>query len=550
MRAVLGLSLSSNAAAVLIREDGAWWAMEEERYSGIKRNVDSTLEIPGFRGSFFPTLGLEAALTSANLELEDVVSASYSYTGEFREPGTIYSLHDVVVERLGRTAQFLPHHLGHAWSIPSKDLDNGDLVVVVDSSGSCLYSDGGTTEIGWERASVFIRRNEGLERVLQVHPEWYASERWGRVLRSINSLGFFYKWIAKHVAPENNEPAGTMMAMASFGDRSSMLRCIEEMVVLKPDGQFLLRLNDLARSDWGDRWPPAGAKYDGDLRVPEDPESMPGASAAWTAQNCFETVLEHLLSAVMHRFSPSKIAVAGGCFLNCTYNQKLAARIGESRLVLRPAMHDAGVALGCALNARARMDWKEPLVPDPARSAAAGEGPVPVLSQKLDPVVDKLLQGKIVGWFHSRGEFGPRALGHRSILSLPTTRNKERLNRIKQRAWFRPFALALTEEDTPYYFGKKVVSRFMLRAIPVIDSIKLEIEGGLHVDGTTRVQTVPACNPLYPLLFKLRKRSGMGALINTSLNRKGQPIVRTEQQARSTAKHLGLDALAVNGCLV
>lgn len=547
MKGVIGLNVSSNAAGVVIRSDGSWCALEEERFSRVKHNRDPAACLEGFSGAWFPRQALAAAMAYLELRPADIVAAGFACTGEFAtRPGP--RLAELVGERLGQACCQLSHHMAHAWSVNDGELREGDMILVCDGSGSKLFSDDIDDNAGWERLSTFIIRNQSPQRVMVVTPRFYHSPRWQRVVRSINSLGFFYRWMAAQCVPPNNELEGSMMALAAYGSDSELRALIEREIVLYPDGGYLLRLNELAAPDLHDTWPSAypATIFGERLRGPQD-----SANLAWAAQHVFAEVLSNAVVRQQMLLRPRRVAVSGGSFLNCVLNARLESLV--PRLILRPAMHDAGVAYGCALAMRRRAGWSHPLDPDPSQSASVGtcaeENGTGNLNKYtfvgkaecIRDAADRLSRGEVVAVIDGRCEFGPRALGHRSILASPTYAGmKDRLNNAKQRAGFRPFALAILEESTPEVFGRRVCSPFMIQSFPVREEWRSRLAEALHVDGTTRVQTVVSGAPLHELLVEFQRRNGgVPALINTSLNEKGLPIARTLSECLLAARRVG-----------
>jgi carbamoyltransferase len=551
MKGVIGLNVSANAAAVVIRSDGSWCALEEERFSRVKHNRDPAACLEGFSGAWFPRQALAAVMAYLELRPADIVAAGFACTGEFptrRGP----RLAEVVGERLGQACCQLSHHMAHAWSVNDGELREGDMISVCDGSGSKLFSDEIDDNAGWERLSTFIVRNQSPQRVMVVTPRFYHSPRWQRVVRSINSLGFFYQWMAAQCVPPNNELEGSMMALAAYGSDSELRELIEREIVLYPDGGYLLRLNELAVPDLHDTWPSAypATIFGERLHGPQDL-----ANLAWAAQHVFAEVLTNAVVRQQMLLCPRQVAVSGGSFLNCVLNAQLEPLV--HRLILRPAMHDAGVAYGCALAVRHRVGWNHPLDPDPSQSAAVGicagadraeDCDEYVFGEKAECVRDaahRLSRGEVVAVIDGRCEFGPRALGHRSILASPAFAGmKDRLNQAKQRADFRPFALAILEESTPEVFGRPVRSPFMIQSFPVREEWRSRLAEALHVDGTTRVQTVSSGAPLHDLIVEFQRRDGgVPALINTSLNEKGLPIARTLPECIYAATRAGAAAV-------
>lgn len=547
MKCVVGINVSSNAAVVIIREDGLWCALEEERFSRIKHNRDPAGCIPGFTGAWFPQRALEAAMEYLAVHLDDIAAVAFACTGEFpTHPGP--RLAEVVSEKLSCPCMQLSHHLAHAWSVNDGELEDGDMITVCDGSGSKLFADAVDDNVGWERLTTFVVRQGIPRRTMIVMPRYYYSQRWQRVVRSINSLGFFYQWMASLCVPRDNELEGSMMALAAFGGDSELKEAIEREIELYPDGGYLLRLNELSATDLQDAWPVEYPSLPFSF-TPDDSEAC--ANLAWAAQHAFESVVTNAVLQQYELLRPKRVAVGGGSFLNCVLNGHLETIV--PRLVLRPAMHDAGVAYGCAVAMRSHLDWTRALNPNPSETAAVGQAireevdisrnahRFPNEQKAAADAAEALARGDIIAIVDGRNEFGPRALGNRSVFASPSVPGmKQRLNTLKRRASFRPFALAVLEDRTPNLFGRAIRSPFMLQSFSVVDEWRTMLAEALHIDNTVRVQTVSANEHLYLLLCEFAERTRVPALINTSLNEKGCPIAQTAEEAIAAAAAIGV----------
>jgi carbamoyltransferase len=252
-----------------------------------------------------------------------------------------------------------------------------------------------------------------------------------------------------------------------------------------------------------------------------------------------------------HAQRNSRIVYSGGCAQNVVCNELLQREFPN--LVIPPHCYDGGLALGAV--EFLRMLRGEPMFSvsgfpywqDDVETSVANE-------QQLDKVVELLAEGRIVGWFQGRGEVGPRALGNRSLFMNPTVKaGKDILNsRVKHRESWRPYGASLLADHTAEWVGSTLDSPYMLRAIPVADTMRSIAPAVIHEDGTCRFQTVTAKqNPLFAeLLERFRSLTGIPLLLNTSLNGGGQPIFSTVDQCRSFAKGVDLDALVIGDCFI
>jgi carbamoyltransferase len=259
--------------------------------------------------------------------------------------------------------------------------------------------------------------------------------------------------------------------------------------------------------------------------------------------------------------------MAGGVALNCSMNGRLLRESPFERIFIQPAAGDDGIAIGGALQLHHRLTGApRAYVMDHAylgpgysdaevRAYLDGAGvPYRRSADIAEDAADLLAQGKIVGWFQGRMEFGPRALGARSILADPTRPDMQDIlnTRVKHREEFRPFAPSVLAEKAGDYFEGCDTSPFMLFVHRVKPEQRERVPAITHVDGTARVQTVTReVNPLYYALIEaFERRRGVPMVVNTSFNVMGEPIVNTPQDAVRCFQSTGIDALAIGDCLL
>jgi carbamoyltransferase len=292
---------------------------------------------------------------------------------------------------------------------------------------------------------------------------------------------------------------------------------------------------------------------------------------ASSLQKTIEEAIVRLAQALSRIHPSENLCMAGGVSYNCVANMEVFRRGGFKRVWIQPAAGDNGAALGAALLAHYSV-LASPASRQPARHdtclgpqfeddeilAALKEANIPFEQFSTEDLCRQtsalLFRGLIVGWFQSRMEFGPRALGNRSILANPCFPTmKDILNsRVKFREEFRPFAPAVLAEAASRYFDLGFESPFMLFTPQVRPEAAAKIPSVTHVDGSARVQTVSRSdNPRFHLLIEqFAKLSGIPILINTSFNVAGEPIVCTPADAVRCFLNTGIDALAIGDCLV
>jgi carbamoyltransferase len=262
----------------------------------------------------------------------------------------------------------------------------------------------------------------------------------------------------------------------------------------------------------------------------------------------------------------ANLCLGGGVALNCSANGRLLAQREPGSVFIFPAAGDAGLSVGAALLSAAasgysvceRLDHAQlgPAATDAEiQRAVANQGPYLTVTRGAAPdaVAQLLAHGSVIGWVQGRMEFGPRALGGRSILADPrSVAMRDRVNRLKQREHWRPLAPMVLEERAPDFFDSVHRSPFMLLAAPVRADRRPHVAGVVHVDGSARPQTVPreGSPALRAVLEAFAGRTGVPLLLNTSFNAAGEPIVCTPADAIASFHTMGLDALVMGDWLV
>ena len=295
------------------------------------------------------------------------------------------------------------------------------------------------------------------------------------------------------------------------------------------------------------------------------------ANLAAAGQRAFEQALLALARWLHLHTGLDDLCFAGAAALNCPANDRLLRDGPFRRVFIPPAPGDAGAAVGCAIHGLVEVaghgsDFRWPhdyLGPAPqlADIEAALDGASDLIVEHprgrdalCARMLDLLCSGRVIGLYQGRSEFGPRALGHRSILADPRReRMRDWINaRVKERGWFRPFAAVVAQEHAAQYFDLRAPSPFMQFSVPVRSSVMPLLAAVTHVDGSARVQTVgPNDDPLLrALLAGFEVRTGVPVLLNTSLNGKDEPIIETPQQAVDTFRRLPLHGLAMPPYLV
>jgi carbamoyltransferase len=434
---------------------------------------------------------------------------------------------------------FVPHHVAHAWYAVGTSQFDRAVVLVADGIG--------------ERASLSWGRATRVEVELE------------EVALFPDSVGLAWEKVARYVGLTEYD-AGKVMALAgALGDLqpfpwSRLMTFAEDTVQVDQETLRLEFRNDFVGLDRL-----AGSQRGRPVDAAEHRRLAAGL------QEATERLLVAAAARLVERYHERRLALGGGVALNCRANGVLARSGGVDQVFVGPATHDAGTALGAAWHLHAIYTG----MPVPYQDAALTmfSGPAMVEDEAalrhagwqatttrdgdaLDGVVDVLLQGAPVGWLDGRLEFGPRALGARSILASPARPDiVPFVNGLKGRYGFEPLAVAVPAEDAAALFTipeptRDLATLMLTTAVPTT-GWRDRLAHALHQDGSARVQVVrPDLTPrLHALLRRFAARSGLPLLVNTSYNPRGEPMPATLRQALAMAERLGLSHLVVNGRL-
>jgi carbamoyltransferase len=531
---VLGInSVFHDPAAALAIDGQVVAAAEEERFS---RRKHGKRPVP-FSAWEQPVAAARWCLQAAGLSPGQVDLIGFSYDPALTRPAADMGLDDpwdhlrttyaghapaLLAEALpgldpGR-ARFVPHHLAHAASAGLAVPGDRCAVLVSDGRG--------------ERASFLAGRYAGGElEVLATQP-------------LPHSLGLLYEDVTAHLGFLRSSDEYKVMALASYG-KPRFLDEIRARVLLGDLGFQTMPV------DWAALAPARG---------PGEDWTGAHADLAASVQRRLEEVLLGLAGQLHERTGERTLAMAGGTALNCVANTIIAERGPFDRVWVQPAAGDAGTALGAALHlacSHGEPRWAMTGAdlgrgfPDDQIEAALRTARVPFErpADVADAAAEVLAADGIVAWFQGRSEYGPRALGQRSLLAHPGRRaNLSRLNDVKGRESFRPVAPMVLAGRAPEIFVRgPLPSPYMLFVHDVAAGWQDKIPAVVHVDGTARVQTVdPAGQPLLArLLTAFEQRTGLPVLVNTSLNTAGRPMVDDIRDALECFGSTPVDLLAI-----
>jgi carbamoyltransferase len=532
---ILGINaLFHDPAAALVVDGRTVAAAEEERFS---RRKHGKRPVP-FAAWELPEKAAAWCLEQAGLRPRDLDAVSYSFDPALARPAACMGLDDpwdhlrltyarqapgflhTALPGLDPDAvRFVPHHMAHAASsaLAAPGAENSS-VLVLDGRG--------------EATSHLAARRTG-DRLEPLY---------GQELP--HSLGLVYEELTEHLGFLRSCDEYKVMALASYGT-PRMLPELRRYVFATGDGGF-----HATGVPWADLCPAlsSGQAW-----------SQVHADLARSVQECLEETLLDLVRWLHGRTRDRVLTLAGGVALNCVANSRIAREGPYDRVWVQPAAGDAGTALGGALLLSADCgDRPEPMAgadlgrhwSDAELEAWLKTAAVPFErpADIAETVAEALADDAIVAWFQGRSEYGPRALGHRSLLAHPgRSGNLERLNDVKGREQFRPVAPMVPAERAADIFDGPLPSPYMLFVHDVAPQWRDRIPAVVHVDGTARIQTVdPAAEPLVArMLAAFERRTGLPVVVNTSLNTSGRPMVDDPRDALECFGSAPVDLLAI-----
>jgi carbamoyltransferase len=578
---ILGINaFHADAAAVLVRGGALLAGVEEERLNRIKHWAG------------FPAAAIRAVLADAGADLRGVGHVAISRDPRthlldkalfaFRRRPSLAAVQDrlknlrhvsdlparlghVGAGSFGGTVHNVEHHRAHAASAFYCSPFEEAACLTVDGFGDFLSS---LSAVG--RGS----RLEILDQVMFPH-----------------SLGILYTAVTQFLGFPAYGDEYKVMALASFG-RPAFLEKMRKIVRLEEDGRFETDVDffrhasvgvtmswDDGAPSLGPLWSPRLEEEFGPARRPEAELTERDHDLAASLQAIYEEALFHRLRWLRKRTGLEAVCLAGGCALNSVANGKVRDRTDFKDVFVQPAAGDAGTALGAAQyvwhqvlgrprgfvmeHAYYGPGFTEDRIAAALRDRLPGSGSETRNGARARRFTDEgalasdtaaaLARGEIVGWYQGRGEWGPRALGNRSILADPRRADmKEILNaRVKRREPFRPFAPSVLEERASDWFEGSDADPFMVKVCPVRPARRPQVPAVTHVDGTGRLQTVSReQNPrFWALLRAFEDATGVPILLNTSFN-ENEPIVNTPEEALECFLRTRMDRLVLGDWVV
>ena len=552
----LGLNYSQmhDSSACLVRDGELLFAVAEERISRVKHDAR------------FPSHAIQACLDFARIRADQVDEVCVGWqtpAATFRHDLGLYATGHWPISYLNvlnstrhfasmwhqrgggnpfarefsakPRFRFVDHHLAHAISAYSYSGFEDAAVVVMDGRGA------------WEATSI-----------------WHGTH--GRVypILTINwpdSLGLFYAAFTGFLGFVPNSDEWKVMGLAPYGKPGVDLSMFLDVrtTPYKAHAGLLHGTGPHPHADW--------PKTLGSPREPESDISELHKDIAYAVQDLCEDAMVSVVRLALEKTKSKNLCLAGGVALNSKANGKIAASGLIESIFVQPAASDDGVALGAALVSfldggqrlplRAmRHAYLGPAFDDDAIAGSLNTYKIRYsrLSDPAAAAAELLSRGKILGWYQGRMEFGPRALGSRSIIADPRDpeMNAKVNNAVKFREWWRPFAPSFKKEAAPEYLESAYDSPFMILTAQVRPEKRAVIPSVTHVDGSARPQTVEqSINPLYyRLIDEFGKCTGVPVIMNTSFNLRGEAIVHTPTDAIRTFFSSGMDALILGSFLV
>ena len=553
-----------DASCALMADGQIVAAAEEERFSRIKHvsglpvnAMQYCLEAAGMRADDLDvvvaawrpwvlkvrvTLGLKSALASPHAFLSKARRGAGQMGHEWKE---LFTLRGLLERHLGRgryDIRYLEHHLAHAASA---------FLCSPFEEAAILTVDGAREE----------------DTTVQWHGNGRKIRKLGEV-RLPNSLGHLYSATMAFLGFKVQQDEYKVMGLAAMGKPKYAPYLLDNVVALRADGGFEVKPYfldyHLARSG---RFSPEVERLFGPPRRPDEEINERHADVAASVQHALEQALFNLLRHLHQRTRSPRLGMAGGVALNCTANGKIFRHTPFEQVFVQPAAGDNGTALGAALywsnpgpqratGSLPHAYWGPSYNREQTEAALRAAG-VSYTELSEDALVGRVAQlladGNVVGWFHGRMEWGPRALGARSLLADPRRADiKEKINRIiKKREPFRPFAPSVLEERATEFFDGYRPSPFMLFTFPVKPGKRSAIPAVTHTDGTARPQGVTAEGSprYYRLIRKFGELTGIPMVLNTSFNVE-EPIVCSPEHALATFRGCDMNYLVLEDFLV
>jgi len=543
------ISQGHDAAAALVIDGTLVAAAAEERFD---RNKHSAR---------FPVHAIRYCLAQAGLAVGDIDEIAHSF--DYSPYRRAYSLDPVASAQyrevfsrealLKSAARDLPefdparfhhvnHHLAHAASAYYTSGFEDCLAVVIDGMGET------------QSATVYSASGGRLNKLHEIS--------------ALDSIGILYSLVTLHLGFDFNSDEYKIMGLAPYGDPRPFRQFFRDAVRLTADGSISIPILRLNRSrEERDRYLATRRHLAAHLiseRMPNGEITHEHENVAAALQECLDQAMLHLCGHFGRATGHRKLALAGGVALNCTANGRLMQSGLFDQIYIQPAAGDDGSALGAALHRAALAGHiRNTRMPAPFYGPAHSADEIESALSRFDVEAERygslaetcaeaarlIADGKVIAWYRGQMEFGPRALGHRSILADPGgPEMRNRINAmVKMREAFRPFAPAVTLEQVDRWFDVPPGTElpYMIATVDVRPEYRAALPAITHINGSARVQTVSSKDnaEFHALLQAVGEVTGREMVLNTSFNVKGQPIVNTPHEAIETFLGTGIEFL-------
>lgn len=523
-------------AAFLLRNGEVVCAAEEERFTRVKHSMGR-----------LPENAIRFCLRASGLQIREVDALAFPQESWGKLFDERFRSHMRLRFGYCPPVFYYSHHLAHAASTYYGSGYDEALILTLDGSGDGVS------------CGVYLGRNGRIQE--------------SAVTRFPDSLGIYYGLVTQFLGFAWNNDEHKIMSLASYGepsvDLSDLLSLDGHSFQLNRDflSEFMLR-NSFPHfiTDQEPLFNERFVSQYGRPRLADQPVGEREMNFAASAQDHLNRLMCEFASRWMAQSIMTSLCLAGGVALNCVMNGKLRALPALRRLYVPPVANDTGTALGAAMLCAIEHGISISPISHPYFGDGYSDDEIrhALIENNIrftesadaieELVAERIVSGKIVGWFQGRMEIGPRALGNRSLLGDARQQaTGERINaKIKKRSWFQPFAPSVTREDASRFFVEASDSPFMTVVYDVNRECEEVIPAVVHVDRTARVQTVSKeTNPrYYDLLRAIEAYTGVPVVLNTSLNRRGEPIARSPEDALSVLYGTGIDGMALGSCYV
>ncbi|MFH0870485.1 MAG: carbamoyltransferase [archaeon] len=557
---ILGISCYYHDSAACLIEDGVIVAAaEEERFTREKHDSSFPVNAINFclakAGITAKQLSYVAFYEKPLLKFERILSTFartfpksfwYFYKAVPSWMNEKLRIEKIISKKLKYEGNvlFVPHHLSHAASAFLVSPFDDAAIITCDGVGE------------WATTTIGLGKGNAVKLLKEIDfPD---------------SLGLLYSTFTAYLGFEVNNDEYKVMGLAAYG-KPRYHDAFRKIIDIKDDGSFKLDMRYFSYEHRQRMFSKEMIKLLGAPRKKDEKITSRHQDIAATLQKITEEIMIKTANHAYKITGSKNLCLAGGVALNCVANGKLLSNTKFKRLFIQPAAGDSGGAIGAAFYVYNSIlkNKRNYAMDDAYLGTEFSDAEIKDFLDKnkikyelleedelLKKVAKLIHQDKVVGWFQGRMEFGPRALGSRSILANPCNpRMKDILNRkVKHREEFRPFAPAVLADKAQEFFemGRSPESPFMLQTFNVRKDKQKILPSITHVDGTARVQTVTRAQNkrFYDLIKEFGALSGVPVIINTSFNVRGQPIVNTPKDAYDCFRNTEIDCLVIGNCLV